>query len=646
MVDLSRSPQAAEPARALKIGRAAQPSHAPAGLWEIISRGGGDIGEFCQAWLALQCGMIGGATAGLLLLRDVSAADAPADAPAYVPAAAWPDAQRDLTQLAQIAQQAAGERRSVVARLHSGTTSQMQTSGTIVAHPIGAVGEGPFAIITVAIAPRNDLDPQTVARQLAWGGGWLEMLMSRQRADETTKLVTRAGAGLDLLAVAGEHRRIEASTMALANELAGRLGCERVSIGIVNSRRNAVELKAMSHTASFIKKSPTVDAIENAMEEALDQRHSISFPPAASTARRIAVAHRAVVEASGRAAAAASVVIASRGRSIGVMTFERHRDLPFKDDEIALCETIANLLGPIIDLQHDNGRLISGRAVELVHDGMRALFGPGRQALKLAAIAALSVAAILAFVSGEHTVSARSVTEGSVQRAIVAPFDGYVQLAPIRAGDQVREGDLLAKLNDKDLVLDQLKARNDRDRLQQKYRDALAKHDRPEMSALAAQVRQSEAQLALAEEKLAKSRITAPFAGIVVSGDLSQNLGSPIERGKVLFEVAPLDQYRVVLQIDERDIGYVNVGQKGRLALAGLPGRLLPLRVSKVTPVAAAEEGRNFFRVEAHLEDVGLTLRPGMEGVGKIDVGRAPLVWIWIHPLFEWAWLTAWKWIP
>jgi hypothetical protein len=35
-----------------------------------------------------------------------------------------------------------------------------------------------------------------------------------------------------------------------------------------------------------------------------------------------------------------------------------------------------------------------------------------------------------------------------------------------------------------------------------------------------------------------------------------------------------------------------------------------------------------------------------MEGVGKIDVGRASLVWIWTHSLVEWIWLTAWKWLP
>jgi multidrug efflux pump subunit AcrA (membrane-fusion protein) len=643
MLDLNRNPQqAGEAARSLNLAGDGRPAMGSAGLWEIISRGTAEASEFYQAWLGLQCGIVGGVTAGLLLLRTTPHPDAPP----YAPAAAWPDAQQDLNQLAQVAQQAAGERRSVVARCHSGTLGQMQTTGIMVAHPIGAGGEGPFAIIAVSVGPRPGLDPQAVARQLAWGAGWLEMLLTRQRADEGAQRVARAAVGLDLLAVAGEHRQLDASAMALSNELAGRLHCDRVSIGIVNRRRNGVRLKAMSHTATFVRKSQTADSIENAMEEALDQNTVVSFPPTASTERRIAVAHKSLANAAGGRAAVASVILSSRGRSVGVITLERHRDEAFDEAAIQLCETVANLIGPMIDLQHDRGRMISGRAVDLAHDGIRRLFGPRYPALKLAAGALVVIVGILAFATGAHTVSAKSVTEGVVQRAVVAPFDGFVLSAPIRAGDIVHEGDVLASLNDRDLVLDRLKARSDRDRLVQKHRDALAKHDRPEMVALSAQIHQSEAQLALAETKLARTRLTAPFDGIVVSGDLSQNLGSPVERGKVLFEIAPLDQYRVILQVDERDIGYVGVGQKGRLALAGLPGQPLPLTLTKITPVAVAEEGRNFFRIEASLDDESVALRPGMEGVGKIEVGRARLVWVWAHPLIEWLWLTAWKWIP
>ena len=110
---------------------------------------------------------------------------------------------------------------------------------------------------------------------------------------------------------------------------------------------------------------------------------------------------------------------------------------------------------------------------------------------------------------------------------------------------------------------------------------------------------------------------------MVVTGDLSQSLGSPVERGKVLFEVAPLDAYRVVLQVDERDIADVAVGQHGELLLAAAPDRPLAFTVEKITPVSTAREGRNYFRVEAQARADPGPPAPGMEGVGKIAVESA-----------------------
>ena len=52
-------------------------------------------------------------------------------------------------------------------------------------------------------------------------------------------------------------------------------------------------------------------------------------------------------------------------------------------------------------------------------------------------------------------------------------------------------------------------------------------------------------------------------------------LGTPIERGKT-FEIAPLNQYRIAIETDERDLRYVSVGQHGQLALSSMPADLLP----------------------------------------------------------------------
>ena len=117
-------------------------------------------------------------------------------------------------------------------------------------------------------------------------------------------------------------------------------------------------------------------------------------------------------------------------------------------------------------------------------------------------------------------------------------------------------------------------------------------------------------------------------------------------QGKVLFEVAPLDRYRVILQVDERDIAHVRIGQTGQLALSGLPGQTLGFSVKQITPVNTAQDGRNHFRVEAHLEHPSERLRPGMEGIGKIEVGEERLIWIWTHNLVDWLRLSTWNWLP
>ncbi len=114
----------------------------------------------------------------------------------------------------------------------------------------------------------------------------------------------------------------------------------------------------------------------------------------------------------------------------------------------------------------------------------------------------------------------------------------------------------------------------------------------------------------------------------------------------MLFQIAPLSAYRVILEVDERDIAQLHVGQTGELALSGIPGERLRFAVKTITPVSTAQEGRNYFRVEAQLDDASARLRPGMEGVGKIGVGRHKLIWIWTHPLTDWLRLWAWRWLP
>jgi hypothetical protein len=436
-------------------------------------------------------------------------------------------------------------------------------------------------------------------------------------------------------------------TMAVTNELATRLRCDRVSLGVVG-RSGTVRLRAVSHSANFRRESRLVDAIENAMDEAIEQRHCVAYPLLPAMGRAVTIAHRTLAEsAKAPGASSLSVVLAgSGGESIGALTFERHGTEPFSDDTLRLAEAVAALLGPQIALRLRANRFVSGRIIDRLADGYEALLGPRRPGLKLVAAGIIAIVLALVFAEGEHRITAKTVLEAELQRAAVAPFDGFIRAAPLRAGDTVRSGDLLVALDDRDLALDRLKWRAERDKLRQRQREALAKHERSNLVVLEPQIRQAETQLALAEEKLARARIIAPFDGIVVSGDLSQMLGSPVEKGKTLFEIAPLDSYRLIIQVDERDVRYIAVGQNGTVALAGRPGDPLPMTVSKITPVTVPEGGRNTFRVEARPSGPGPHLRPGLEGIAKIEAGPRSIAWIWTHAVIDWLGLVAWRYLP
>jgi multidrug efflux pump subunit AcrA (membrane-fusion protein) len=601
-------------------------------LWAVLHDDAASQGDHFAAWLALQCEALAGANGGLLLLRGTDASHVQAT---------WP-AGRDPADLQRLAERCLAEARAVVAW---GRSPQPGAMALFIAQPLGPDGT-PNAAVAVTLTVPGGIeraDPDAIGRQLRAAAGWIDAWRWRQPLAAANTRIGIAATALDILAATGEHRGLTAAGMALVNSMATRLGCDRVSLGL--ARHRGMVLQSVSNAAEFQAGARIADAIEDAMDEALTQNHSLVLPEPADSPRRVLVAHRALHAASGHAGGLLSVPLPGPGgRPAAVLTLERQAS-PFTPEETHLAEAVAALTGPLIGLHADERRWISGRARDLAETGLRALFGPARPALKLATALILLALVALSVVTGEYRVTARAVVEGEIQRAAVAPFDGYIRTAPARAGDTVKAGDILATLDDRDLVLDRLKWTAEREKLAQKHREALAKGERATLGVLAAQLAQADAELSLAEEKLARSRITAPFDAIVVSGDLRQMLGSPIERGKVLFELAPLDAWRLVIQADEREVRWLAAGQTGLVALAAMPIARLKITVARITPVATAEDGRNFFRIEARL-DAAETLRPGMEGIAKIETGPQRLIWIWTHAMLDWLRLFAWHWLP
>lgn len=420
------------------------------------------------------------------------------------------------------------------------------------------------------------------------------------------------------------------SATALAAEIAELLHCQRVSISMLDGA--ALQIIATSQTAEIDVRHEAAVAIGAAMHEALDQSMSVAWPQVALAAPPVTLAQQQLA-GTGQAC---SVPVVSGGKVVGALTLERAAPA-FSLPEIALCEDIASFAGPVLQLKHSAEMPWYRRVAEKIREQLP-VNGRRRSAWSGAVLVGIAVLAVPL----PWRVSAPARLEGSVQRAVVAATDGFLQQANVRAGDRVLAGQVLAELSSQDLDLERRRRESELRQHENAYRAAQSRNDRTQMVISQSKAGEAQAMLSLAEGQVDRARIQAPFDGIVIKGDLTQTLGAPVQRGEVLLTLAPNDSFRLMVEVDESDIAAVRAGQQGQLALAAQPDRLLPFTTRRIVPVAMTLDGRNYFEVEATLDVPAANLRPGLSGVAKIEAGERSLAWLLTHRALAWLRLALW----
>lgn len=585
--------------------------------------------EYASAWLALQCSMIEGVRTGLLAMKS------PADS--WLPIAGWP-AIGDSPHLQEIIEQVAQDRCGVVSEL-------VRPGGSGIWYGIGypaLVDEELLAVVALELAVEDASALTRAMERLQWGVSWLELYGRRRSREEGKAALTRLQTSFDLLAGVLTEESFANACMAFATSLANEFGCDRVSIGFCQGER--VKVEALSHSAQLGNRMKLIRCIGIAMDEALLQRQEVLYPAPAGT-MTILQAHAELATAFGAGAILTFPLYGREEAYFGAVVLERQGE-PFARDEVDRCRSLVALTAPVLKDKRLNSQPLWRQAARAARIQIGRVIGPGYLGRKFAGAALVFLLLFFTLAEGDYRLSADTTIEGAVRRVLVAPFNGYIEESTVRAGDEVKEGALLCTLDDRDLRLERLNLLSKRSQTQRQYQEALAKGNRAETNILKAQAEQVDAQIELIESQLGRTRIVAPFDAIVLKGDLTQRLGAMVEQGEVLFEVAPLDAYRVILEVDESRIADVQLQQKGVLVLTSLPDAKFNFTVEKVTPVSTAQDGGNFFRVEAQLAETELRLRPGMEGVGKIGVDRRKLISIWTRSMLEWLRLWFWKWWP
>jgi multidrug resistance efflux pump len=383
-----------------------------------------------------------------------------------------------------------------------------------------------------------------------------------------------------------------------------------------------------------------------ALDEALEQAVCLTWPAAASDPAPALASIRVELNALQQEIGGAIAVLpmGSNGQPFAALCAERDAGLPFDRGDIEKLECLAALAVPALRWMDRASQPWYRRALQdAARSAARWRGTRHRHARRTVAGLALALLAAAA-VPMDRAVSGKARVEGAEQRVIAAPVDGFVKSAPVRPGDHVKAGDALVDLVEGDLRLEHERWSSQLAQHENAYAGAMARSDAGQAAISLARAEEAQSQLALVDEQLNRGHLVAPFDALVVQGDLSQSIGAPVHQGDTLLTLATLDRFRVIVDVDEVDIGDVQAGQKGQLRLSSLPWDRKEVVVERVAPIAKTVDGRNVFEVQARLAAHDAELRPGLLGHAELVVGRAPPLWAWARHGIQRMRVVWWSW--
>ena len=170
------------------------------------------------------------------------------------------------------------------------------------------------------------------------------------------------------------------------------------------------------------------------------------------------------------------------------------------------------------------------------------------------------------------------------------------------------------------LIKDQFVSQQDLDNAQVNFDVAMAA-----VESLRAQVKQIEVALAQAETNLAYSYIRAPFAGYIAERNLDTGAyvtsatASTSINSRGMLSLHDIDTVRILIEVVERDIPLVKIGQKVELRAEAYPDRVFEGTVTRI--VQALNRATRTMTVEIDLPNKDRQLKGGMFARVEMMVG-------------------------
>ena len=209
--------------------------------------------------------------------------------------------------------------------------------------------------------------------------------------------------------------------------------------------------------------------------------------------------------------------------------------------------------------------------------------------------------------------TALGTLEAADQVTITSELPGVVRSLPFAEGHSVSRGALIAVLDDSEIGAEarRTKAIVERDRLNFDRMQRLFERGNvsaKELDAARADLAIAEANAAASRARLEKTRIRAPFSGVVGRRRISP--GAYVTAGQPITDLAQLDELRLSFEAPERFAGRLHVGTPVEVRTAAFPDRPVVGTVRVIDPVVDAQT--RTLSLLARVPNPGRKFLPGM----------------------------------
>lgn len=160
------------------------------------------------------------------------------------------------------------------------------------------------------------------------------------------------------------------------------------------------------------------------------------------------------------------------------------------------------------------------------------------------------------------------------------------------------------------------------DRISRDYETALIESGikKDEIQAAAKGLTQAEIDLKLARMNLERTKIRAPFAGIVTGVRVAE--GEHVSAGQELFTVVDISSLKVRARVLESEVGKLRIGREAGLKFSAYPDRVFKGRVEAVSPEINPED--RTCAVHIAVDNPAELIKPGMHAEVEIAADIFP----------------------